>query len=201
MLRAALNRSASACVNAPPVRRRQRSPPTGAPRVGPDVPRPRANSGSGFITIPGPPPNGTSSTTRCRSVVKSRRSCTWTSSSPRPIARPTIAFRERRLDHLREDRDDVDLHRAPRLPCPCALAAAARDRFSSSNPSGGSTTIRRAAGSTPTQIAVGQRHQHLAARPSTTSRLRSSVPVDARSPRRSRRPRRVRTSQPTRSCW
>ena len=32
------------------------------------------SSGSGFITIPGPPPYGTSSTLRCRSVVKSRRS-------------------------------------------------------------------------------------------------------------------------------
>src|SRR5262245_8088444 len=44
-------------------------------------------SGSGFITIPGPPPYGTSSTTRCRSVVKSRRSRTFTSSVPRSIAR------------------------------------------------------------------------------------------------------------------
>ena len=48
-----------------------------------------AKNGSGFITIPGPPPNGMSSTTRCRSVVKSRRSCTPTSSTPRPMARPT----------------------------------------------------------------------------------------------------------------
>ena len=46
-------------------------------------------SGSGFITIPGPPPYGTSSTLRCRSVVNSRRSCTFTSSNPRSMPRPT----------------------------------------------------------------------------------------------------------------
>src|SRR5262245_41415605 len=46
------------------------------------------NIGSAFNTIPGPPPYGTSSTTRWRSVVKSRRSCTFTSSVPRSTARP-----------------------------------------------------------------------------------------------------------------
>src|SRR5947209_5758537 len=45
--------------------------------------------GSGFSTIPGPPPYGTSSTTRWRSVVKSRKSRTLTSSVPRSIARPS----------------------------------------------------------------------------------------------------------------
>src|SRR5690606_6555113 len=46
-------------------------------------------NGSGFMTIPGPPPYGTSSTTRCRSVVKSRRSCTPTASTPASIPRAT----------------------------------------------------------------------------------------------------------------
>src|SRR5258708_6439783 len=49
-----------------------------------------ANSGSGFSTMPGPPPNGMSSTTRCRSAVKSLRSCTLTSSTPLAWARATI---------------------------------------------------------------------------------------------------------------
>jgi hypothetical protein len=46
--------------------------------------------GSAFRTIPGPPPYGTSSTTRWRSVVNSRRSRTFTSSVPRSIARPRM---------------------------------------------------------------------------------------------------------------
>src|SRR5689334_3441723 len=45
-------------------------------------------TGSGFITIPGPPPNGMSSTWRCRSWVCSRRSCASSSSFPRSTARP-----------------------------------------------------------------------------------------------------------------
>src|SRR5689334_5524529 len=45
--------------------------------------------GSGLSTMPGPPPNGTSSTVRCRSVVKSLRSRTRTSIVPRAIARAT----------------------------------------------------------------------------------------------------------------
>src|ERR1700674_4997344 len=45
-------------------------------------------TGSGFITIPGPPPNGMSSTWRCRSWVKSRRSCACSCTTPRSIARP-----------------------------------------------------------------------------------------------------------------
>ena len=45
--------------------------------------------GSGFITIPAPPPYGVSSTVRWRSRVWSRRSCTRTSSSPEPRALPT----------------------------------------------------------------------------------------------------------------
>ena len=116
-----------------------------------------ANSGSGFSTIPGPPPNGMSSTTRCRSVVKSRRSCTRTSSSPCAMARATIAFRERRLHHPRKDRDDVDLHvgglrpRTPlharsrplRRPRPARVTHSLRSfaDSKSSSPSGGSTTM------------------------------------------------------------
>ena len=48
----------------------------------------RATSGSGFITMPGPPPYGTSSTTRCRSVVKSRRSWTFRSMTPASTPAP-----------------------------------------------------------------------------------------------------------------
>ena len=49
-----------------------------------------SNSGSGFITIPSPPPNGRSSTVRCRSCVNSRRSWTCVSISPASRARRTI---------------------------------------------------------------------------------------------------------------
>ncbi len=45
--------------------------------------------GSGFITMPGPPPYGLSSTVRCTSCVQSRRSWTCTSSWPRARALPT----------------------------------------------------------------------------------------------------------------
>src|ERR1700691_1200025 len=43
---------------------------------------------SGFITMPGPPPNGTSSTVRWTSVAQRRRSCTRNSMSPRATAFP-----------------------------------------------------------------------------------------------------------------
>src|SRR5690242_12712829 len=45
-------------------------------------------TGSGFMTIPGPPPNGMSSTCRWRSCVKSRRSCAEKPITPRSMARP-----------------------------------------------------------------------------------------------------------------
>src|SRR6516225_4931580 len=48
-----------------------------------------AMSGSGFITIPGPPPYGRSSTVRCTSLVCARGSSVPTPSSPRAVARPT----------------------------------------------------------------------------------------------------------------
>src|SRR5258708_3826246 len=41
------------------------------------------------MTMPGPPPNGMSSTCRWRSCVWSRRSCVWTSTIPRSMPRPT----------------------------------------------------------------------------------------------------------------
>src|SRR5438105_1188432 len=46
--------------------------------------------GSAFITIPGPPPNGASSTLRWRSSVNSRRSWTAIAASPASTARPTM---------------------------------------------------------------------------------------------------------------
>src|SRR5256886_6573535 len=45
-------------------------------------------TGSGFMTIPGPPPNGMSSTCRWRSCVCSRRSCARSSTRPLSMARP-----------------------------------------------------------------------------------------------------------------
>src|SRR5438034_1470098 len=45
-------------------------------------------TGSGFMTIPGPPPNGISSTCRWRSCVCSRRSCARSSTRPLSMARP-----------------------------------------------------------------------------------------------------------------
>ena len=44
--------------------------------------------GSGRMTIPGPPPNGESSTEWCGSCAQVRRSCTPNSMSPRCAALP-----------------------------------------------------------------------------------------------------------------
>src|SRR5688500_4120081 len=49
-----------------------------------------ANSGSGRITMPAPPPYGESSTERCRPRPCSRRSWTPNATSPDSAARPTI---------------------------------------------------------------------------------------------------------------
>src|SRR3954470_17203060 len=46
--------------------------------------------GSGFRTMPSPPPNGRSSTVRCRSCVNSRRSCTSIFTKPISAARRVI---------------------------------------------------------------------------------------------------------------
>src|SRR5262249_33790701 len=48
-----------------------------------------ARSGSAFITMPGPPPYGVSSTVRCRSVVKSRGLTVSTAITRASRARPT----------------------------------------------------------------------------------------------------------------
>jgi hypothetical protein len=48
-----------------------------------------ASSGSGFMTMPGPPPYGLSSTVRCLSVVKSRGLMVVTVMMPASRARPT----------------------------------------------------------------------------------------------------------------
>ncbi len=104
---------ASACVNRRPAGDIS-STASGAPARLANRTRPRANSGSGFSTIPGPPPNGTSSTVRWRSVVKSRRSWTTMSSNPLVRAASDDALDEPRFDHAREDRDDVELHDLPR---------------------------------------------------------------------------------------
>src|ERR1700680_4374934 len=51
-----------------------------------------SNTGSGLITMPGPPPNGMSSTWRWRSCVVYGRSCAWSSIKPRSMARPTTPW-------------------------------------------------------------------------------------------------------------
>ena len=53
-----------------------------------------SNSGSGFMSMPWPPPNGASSTVRCLSCVHVRRSCASNAKMPAARARPMIdAFR------------------------------------------------------------------------------------------------------------
>src|SRR5215813_4409739 len=48
-----------------------------------------APHGPGLITMPGPPPNGESSTLRCTSCAQARRSCTANSITPRSAALPS----------------------------------------------------------------------------------------------------------------
>src|ERR1700691_3800760 len=64
-----------------------RSPP-GCPPSRPAISSRASPQTSGFITMPGPPPNGTSSTVRWTSVAQRRRSCTRNSMSPRATAFP-----------------------------------------------------------------------------------------------------------------
>ncbi len=58
--------------------------PAGGARARP----PRARTGSALSTMPGPPPKGRSSTTRCGPSPCSRRSTKSTRTSPRRVARP-----------------------------------------------------------------------------------------------------------------
>src|SRR5215213_230530 len=51
-----------------------------------------AKIGSGFKTIPSPPPNGLSSTCRCLPAAHSRRSCALTSTNPAACARRIIPY-------------------------------------------------------------------------------------------------------------
>ena len=79
----------------------ERGPAAGAPAAGapsasglpsatlrPVIASSASPHGSGFITIPGPPPNGVSSTVRCGSCAQERRSCTPKTMSPRCAALP-----------------------------------------------------------------------------------------------------------------
>ena len=70
-----------------------------------------ASSGSAFITMPGPPPYGVSSTVRWRSCVKSRGLTVSTVIVPASRARPTTPAVSDGLDQLGQDRDDGELHR------------------------------------------------------------------------------------------
>src|SRR4051812_23292721 len=62
------------------------SAPSSRPPAAPAI---AASIGSAFITIPGPPPYGVSSTVRCRSAVKSRGLTVATVMTPASRARPT----------------------------------------------------------------------------------------------------------------
>ena len=143
-------------------------------------PRPRRTAAPGVITIPAPPPNGVSSTLRCRSSVWSRGSWTRTSSRPRSRARPSSESAERALEVLGEDREDVDAHGASR-------------RLTSSSPSGGSTTT------TPASLLDDEHHrdQHAAVEHEQVVR-RVRLDRDDATERRARRGR--APSAPISSC-
>src|SRR5450631_1566402 len=66
--------------------------PAASPTPCPSKASTASNKGPGFITIPSPPPNGRSSTVRCRSLVNTRKSCTPTSINPVSRARRTIPW-------------------------------------------------------------------------------------------------------------
>ncbi len=73
-----------------------------------------AKTGSGFITIPAPPPKGRSSAVRCLSVVQLRRSWTLTDRSSFSQALAQDALGEEAVEHPREERQYVDAgHGAP----------------------------------------------------------------------------------------
>ena len=67
-------------------------------------------NGSGFITIPGPPPNGVSSTTRCRSDGEVPQVVHRHVDDPALVRAGHDPVPEERRHHLRKDRDDVDSH-------------------------------------------------------------------------------------------
>ena len=105
--RAPASSRATAWVNGAPARRRHDQRRR---RPGPASSESSASPhGSGFITMPAPPPYGVSSTVRCRSWVQSRRS--WTAISSSPAVAGLAGQREvERVEVRREDRDDVDPH-------------------------------------------------------------------------------------------
>ena len=70
-----------------------------------------AASGSGFRIMPPPPPKGGSSVTRCRPGGVVPEVVHADVHEAARAARPRIDSRERRLEHPREQRDDVDPHR------------------------------------------------------------------------------------------
>ena len=87
-----------------------------------------ANSGSGVITMPAPPPNGASSTVRCAVGGVLTRDRGRARRQTRARAPGRAATRSQRtLEVLGEDREHVDAHRGSQL------------RLTSRSPSGGST--------------------------------------------------------------
>ena len=65
-------------------------------------PRPPRTTGPGVITIPAPPPNGSSSTLRCRSVVNARGSCSAHVEHARGAGAPEQRHLQRRVEDTRE---------------------------------------------------------------------------------------------------
>ena len=72
--------------------------------------RSRARSGSTFITIPGPPPYGRSSTVLCRSSAWSRGFSTSTIQRALRDRARHYTFAGERPEHVREDTDDAHPH-------------------------------------------------------------------------------------------
>ncbi len=72
--------------------------------------------GSGFKTIPSPPPKGRSSTTLCRSCVQPRRSCAADLDQPGRARPPHDAEVEHPPEELGEDGDDVKTKHVNREP-------------------------------------------------------------------------------------
>ena len=186
--------------------------------------RARGRTAPAFITMPGPPPNGASSTVRWRSSVKSRRSWTRRSDEARLArARCTMPSESGRLDHAREDRDHVNPQRAysgrtatmrPALrgrptsrsasakgssvsPCsgPARRAPAPRPRSPGCPPPCPSARARLVHHPRAPRAGGGSRSPR-AATASSSSAMRSSRPRSAPRRRSSRRPRASARSGP-----
>src|ERR1700683_4186778 len=100
-----------------------------------------AHSGSGFNTMPGPPPYGRSSTVRCRSCVCARGSSVPTLKSPRSNARPSTPWRS--ASSIRAGNSVTTSIRTPKTP------PASRSRFRAAQDARVSSAVRSPAASAP----------------------------------------------------